>query len=112
MAQGVSYNRPGSQQQELRNCKSSNMTALTQQQAFAALRPEKEFCNDNEMSTVSGASSSPLSLPSSPSKVWPATPGESPVEIAVVPTSFETLADLPSLGSLGHFAGQCSRCCF
>merc|ERR1719440_1693228 len=23
-----------------------------------------------------------------------------------------TLSDLPSIGSLGHFAGQCSRCCF
>merc|ERR1719261_682158 len=23
-----------------------------------------------------------------------------------------TLSDLPSIGSIGHFAGQCSRCCF
>jgi len=59
------------------------------------------------MSTVSGGSERGLaSLPCSPSKVWP----EIPVDNAVVPPT--TLADLPSLGSLGHFAGQCSRCCF
>merc|ERR1719252_71260 len=59
------------------------------------------------MSTVSGGTEGGLlSLPCSPSKVWPETPTETP---AVPPA---TLADLPSLGSLGHFAGQCSRCCF
>merc|ERR1719252_518337 len=59
------------------------------------------------MSTVSGGTEGGLlSLPCSPSKVWP----ETPMETAVSPPA--TLADLPSLGSLGHFAGQCSRCCF
>jgi len=28
------------------------------------------------------------------------------------PVAPESLKDLPSLGSLGHFAGLCSRCCF
>merc|ERR1719262_1983572 len=42
------------------------------------------------------------SLPSSPAKICPDT--------ATMPT--ESLADLPSLGSFGHFAGLCSRCCF
>merc|ERR1719160_1791575 len=42
------------------------------------------------------------SLPSSPANVFP--------DAALVTT--ESLADLPSLGSLGHFAGLCSRCCF
>jgi len=81
------------------------MTSVMQQ---AALMPEKVARNDeDEMSTVSGGSEGGLvSLPSSPSKVWPETPTDTP---AVPPA---TLADLPSLGSLGHFAGQCSRCCF
>jgi len=63
--------------------------------------------DDDEVSTVSGGSEGgTVSLPNSPSKVWPETPTENPV---VPPAS---LADLPSLGSLGHFVGQCSRCCF
>jgi len=37
----------------------------------------------------------------------------SPVEMPVFATPDSVaLADLPSIGSLGHFAGQCSRCCF
>lgn len=67
--------------------------------------------DDDEMSTVSGDSEgAALSLPTSPCKVWPDTPPVTGPESAVVPAA--TLADLPSLGSLGHFAGQCSRCCF
>jgi len=42
------------------------------------------------------------SLPPSPVNVFP--------DAALVTT--ESLADLPSRGSLGHFAGLCSRCCF
>jgi len=80
---------------------------MFQQDAFASLPLGKVSRNDDdERSTVSGASSDPLSLPSSPCKVWPATPGKT---CMIAPA---TLADLPSLGSLGHFAGQCSRCCF
>merc|ERR1719321_1346667 len=68
---------------------------------------EKVSHNDDEMSTTSGSSCERLSLPLSPPNVSPEMPvssdgGASPV----------TLADLPSLGSLGHFVGQCSRCCF
>lgn len=67
---------------------------------------EKVSRNDDEMSTISGSSLEQLSLPCSPPKVSPDVSehsgGVSPV----------TLADLPSLGSLGHFVGQCSRCCF
>jgi hypothetical protein len=76
------------------------------------LMPEKiTQTDDDEMSTVSGGSKlfsegGIVSLPSSPSKAWPETPTDA---LGVPPA---TLADLPSLGSLGHFAGQCSRCCF
>merc|ERR1712224_868361 len=87
------------------------MTTLIQQETFAAPLPDKVARNDDEVSTVSGSSSNPLSLPCSPSKVWPATPGENPVETAIL-NDAATLADLPSIGSIGHFAGQCSRCCF
>merc|ERR1719157_5500 len=62
----------------------------------------KLYQDDDAASTASGASSDLASLPSSPAKLTP--------EAALVPA--ETLADLPSLGSLGHFAGLCSRCCF
>lgn len=72
---------------------------------------EKVSPEDDVASTASGGSSLPsspgntsdlASLPSSPAKVSP--------EAAVV--SIESVADLPSLGSVGHFAGVCSRCCF
>lgn len=53
-----------------------------------------DACSDTTASGV--ASSEPSSLPSSPSDI--------------VTTSVP--AGLPSLGSLGHYAGQCSRCCF
>jgi hypothetical protein len=81
------------------------MMSVMQQEA---LMPEKVTRNDeDEMSTVSGGSEGGIvSLPASPAKVWP----ETPIDSTVVPPA--TLADLPSLGSLGHFAGQCSRCCF
>merc|ERR1719235_2625775 len=68
---------------------------------------EKVSRNDDEMSTISGSSLEQLSLPSSPPKISPEMPEHSGGEAAPV-----TLADLPSLGSLGHFVGQCSRCCF
>jgi len=83
--------------------------------------PEKVAHNDDdEMSTVCSrrsSSSGQFSLPNSPSKVWPDTPNETAVVRPVTPKETApsppaTLADLPSLGSLGHFAGQCSRCCF
>merc|ERR1719401_379506 len=61
------------------------------------------------MSTVSGSSLEQLSLPSSPPKVEPKVLEQSE-QLGMAPPV--TLADLPSLGSLGHFVGQCSRCCF
>lgn len=67
---------------------------------------EKVAPNDDEMSTVSGSSLEQLSIPSSPPKIDPEVLEKS----GTVPPV--TLADLPSLGSLGHFVGQCSRCCF
>merc|ERR1719235_1140297 len=68
---------------------------------------EKVSRNDDEMSTISGSSLEQLSLPSSPPKISPEMPEHSGGEASPV-----TLADLPSLGSLGHFVGTCSRCCF
>merc|ERR1719191_2087996 len=98
-----------------------------------AIVPEKAPCNDDdgEMSTASGASSDPVSLPTSPLKAWPNTPADtvslpsSPLKASPDKPADEmvaratvagagpvSLADLPSLGSIGHFVGQCSRCCF
>lgn len=68
---------------------------------------EKVSRNDDEMSTVSGSSLERFSLPSSPPKISPEVQEHFSGEASPV-----TLADLPSLGSLGHFVGQCSRCCF
>jgi len=87
------------------------MTSMTQYDECTAFLLEKVSCNDDAMSTVSGSSSDQLSSdrlssPSSPFKAPEAPGSETGVEPPV------TLADLPSLGSLGHFAGQCSRCCF
>merc|ERR1712188_268414 len=59
-----------------------------------------DACYDDVESTASGGMSEPLSLP------------PSPTEVELAPPSACTLADLPSIGSIGHFAGQCSRCCF
>lgn len=67
---------------------------------------EKVSPNDDEMSTVSGSSLEQLSIPSSPPTIEPEVLEQSGTLPAV------TLADLPSLGSLGHFVGQCSKCCF
>jgi len=80
--------------------------STTQYEECTAFQPEKVSCHDDAMSTVSGSSSDRLSSPSSLVKV-PEAPGS---ETGMAPPV--TLADLPSLGSLGHFAGQCSRCCF
>lgn len=69
-----------------------------------------KLIGDDSESTVSGpASDSPL-LPSSPRAD---SPPSSPGEILDTPKlEVVALSDLPSIGSLGHFAGQCSRCCF
>jgi len=74
--------------------------------------PEKVFQNDDAASTASG-DSSPVSLPSSPER----SEISSPMKISDSPEtpsfmSPEALKDLPSLGSLGHCAGLCKRCCF
>jgi len=57
-----------------------------------------DTCSDT---TASGIASEPSSLPSSPSEVGPTSQCATTVP-----------ADLPSIGSLGHYVGQCSRCCF
>jgi len=81
---------------------------------------EKTFHPDDDAaSTASGASSGQVSLPSSPGAPDMTTSPSSPVpsntnvfpDDHLVPSP-ESLADLPSLGSFGHFAGLCSRCCF
>jgi len=84
--------------------------AFVAQQMETMPVPEKSMAeclrDDGSESTASGGMSEPLSLPASPAEVavWPA------VDVtALLPCS---LADLPSIGSIGHFAGQCSRCCF
>jgi len=70
--------------------------------------------DDDAASTVSGASSDQVSLPSSPGASemasLPTSPSQVSPDAALV--TRESLADLPSVGSLGHFAGLCSRCCF
>jgi len=76
---------------------------------------EKLSQDDDAASTASGASSDQASLPSSPGASsdlasLPSSPAKVSPEAALV--TAESLADLPSLGSLGHFAGLCSRCCF
>merc|ERR1719191_2556966 len=92
-----------------------------------AIVPEKAPCNDDdgEMSTASGASSDPVSLPASPLKAWPNTPADtvslpsSPLKASPDTPADEivaratlagagpvSLADLPSLGSIGHFVGE------
>jgi len=60
---------------------------------------ELDACSDT---TASGVASSVAasSLPSSPN------------EVATTSSHTTLPAGLPSVGSLGHFAGQCSRCCF
>jgi len=70
--------------------------------------------DDDAASTASGASSDQVSLPSSPGASEMASLPSSPAKVhpnAALVTP-ESLADLPSLGSFGHFAGLCSRCCF
>jgi len=62
--------------------------------------------NDDEISTTSGSSSDQLLSTSTPSKDSEASVAENSTAPSV------TLANLPSLGSLGHFVGQCSKCCF
>jgi len=98
------------------------MANLFSEEALAALTSElaeKVFQNDDAASTASGASSDPASLPSSPGigkEVTLASAAASPTRSPASPwtptVAPESLKDLPSLGSLGHFAGLCSRCCF
>lgn len=64
--------------------------------------------SDDVASTASGASSDPTS----PDMSVPATPSPTEALSSTETLNFESLKDLPSLGSLGHFAGLCSRCCF
>lgn len=120
------------------------MVSLFSEEAISALvsgLPKKVSQHDDTASTASGASSHPISAPSSPgmsdssSASVPASPGDisnspeasnsSSVETcnssspetcssSALNLGFtsESLKDLPSVGSLGHFAGLCSRCCF
>lgn len=60
--------------------------------------------DDGTESTSTGGGSEIASLP-----VSPATVSGFVKDMVSLPTN---LADLPSIGSLGHFLGQCSRCCF
>eukprot|EP00746_Dinoflagellata_sp_MGD_P150767 gnl/MRDRNA2_/MRDRNA2_82556_c0_seq2.p1 gnl/MRDRNA2_/MRDRNA2_82556_c0~~gnl/MRDRNA2_/MRDRNA2_82556_c0_seq2.p1 ORF type:complete len:334 (-),score=76.34 gnl/MRDRNA2_/MRDRNA2_82556_c0_seq2:508-1509(-) len=94
------------------------MASLFSEEALSALTSdvaEKVMQNDDAASTASGISSNPASLPSSPGVSEPlsiASPTKSPVSPWTPTVAPESLKDLPSLGSLGHFAGLCSRCCF
>jgi len=94
------------------------MTSLFSEEALSALTSdvaEKVMQNDDAASTASGISSNPASLPSSPGvseSLYVASPTKSPVSPWTPTVAPESLKDLPSLGSLGHFAGLCSRCCF
>jgi len=97
------------------------MTSLFSEEVLCALTfdvAEKVMQNDDAASTASGISSNPASLPSSPgvSEGAPPSSASSPTKSPVSPwtptVAPESLKDLPSLGSLGHFAGLCSRCCF
>lgn len=82
---------------------------------FSEEFPVKIAQNDDAASTASGASSDPASPPTSPD-VTESKPTSSPALTAslsdAATPSLESLKDLPSVGSLGHFAGLCSRCCF
>merc|ERR1719213_762381 len=72
--------------------------------------PLEKLAADGSESTVSGPASESVLLPQSPrTDSPPSSPGEMPDSPAL---DVVALADLPSIGSLGHFAGQCSRCCF
>lgn len=94
------------------------MSLFSQENLFAFTTevsevPEKVSQNDDAASTASGASSSPVSLPSSPERSEVGSPlkiSSSPEASSLI--SPEALKDLPSLGSLGHCAGLCKRCCF
>jgi len=93
------------------------MATIIDQEAMltATEMPQCKFSQDDDTaSTVSGASSDQVSPPCSPGTSEMASLPSSPANVfpdaALVTT--ESLADLPSLGSLGHFAGLCSRCCF
>eukprot|EP00746_Dinoflagellata_sp_MGD_P150768 gnl/MRDRNA2_/MRDRNA2_82556_c0_seq3.p1 gnl/MRDRNA2_/MRDRNA2_82556_c0~~gnl/MRDRNA2_/MRDRNA2_82556_c0_seq3.p1 ORF type:complete len:336 (-),score=80.18 gnl/MRDRNA2_/MRDRNA2_82556_c0_seq3:192-1199(-) len=94
------------------------MASLFSEEALSALTSdvvEKVMQNDDAASTASGISSNPASLPSSPGVSEPvssASPTKSPISPWTPTVAPESLKDLPSLGSLGHFAGLCSRCCF
>jgi len=68
--------------------------------------PLAKLAGDGSESTASGPASEAPLLPPSPS--IPDLPDTS----AHATEDVVTLSDLPSIGSLGHFAGQCSRCCF
>eukprot|EP00746_Dinoflagellata_sp_MGD_P001150 gnl/MRDRNA2_/MRDRNA2_102135_c0_seq1.p1 gnl/MRDRNA2_/MRDRNA2_102135_c0~~gnl/MRDRNA2_/MRDRNA2_102135_c0_seq1.p1 ORF type:complete len:327 (+),score=78.01 gnl/MRDRNA2_/MRDRNA2_102135_c0_seq1:92-1072(+) len=82
---------------------------------FSEEFPIKMAQEDDAASTASGASSDPVSPPTSPD-VAEIKLTSSPASIAslseAATPSWESLKDLPSVGSLGHFAGLCSRCCF
>merc|ERR1719359_2516624 len=72
--------------------------------------PLAKLARDGSESTVSGSASESALPPSSPSTDSPSSP---PGERPDTPTlEVLALSDLPSIGSIGHFAGQCSRCCF
>jgi len=92
------------------------MAAIIDQEVMSTSMFQKRFPQDDDAaSTASGASSDQVLFPSSPgaSEVSssPTSPANLSPDEALVPSS-ESLADLPSQGSFGHFAGICSRCCF
>lgn len=72
------------------------------------VKPAASMCDDGASTTSGGTDMEPSSLPPSPNELFP-LPEDSSED------SEPSKADrngFPSVGSIGHFSGQCTRCCF
>jgi hypothetical protein len=80
------------------------------------------MCDDGASTTSGGTDMEPSSLPPSPNELFSlpedSTSASEDAEHSKVPEELEipkiTLDQngFPSVGSIGHFSGQCTRCCF
>lgn len=80
------------------------------------------MCDDGASTTSGGTDMEPSSLPLSPNELFslpedPTSasediePSKLPEELEIPQTTLDHNG-FPSVGSIGHFSGQCTRCCF
>merc|ERR1719191_2645832 len=84
------------------------------------VKPAAAMYDDGASTASGGTDMDPPSLPPSPTELFSlpedSTSGSEDIRPSNVPEKTELYMlehnGFPSIGSIGHFAGQCTRCCF